>query len=81
MSRVSVLLQAAARPGSGPTDYTAFLAIRLLGTRLYGTPKYNRWRYSHIFVAIDKFMKWIKVKPVTATTAAKAAEFIAEMSH
>ena len=37
--------------------------------------------YNHIFVAIDKFTKWIKVKLVTATTAAKAAEFIEEISH
>ena len=37
--------------------------------------------YSHIFVDIDKFTKWIEVKPVTATTAAKAAEFIEEISH
>ena len=37
--------------------------------------------YNHIFVAIDKFTKWIEVKPMTATTAAKAAEFIEEISH
>ena len=37
--------------------------------------------YSHIFVAIDKFTKWIEVKPVTATAAAKAAEFIKEILH
>ena len=37
--------------------------------------------YSHIFMTIDKFTKWIEVKPVTATTAAKAAEFIEEISH
>ena len=37
--------------------------------------------YSHIFMAIDKFTKWIEVKPVTATTAANAAEFIEEISH
>jgi hypothetical protein len=37
--------------------------------------------YSHIFVAIDKFTKWIEVKPVTATAAAKVAEFIEEISH
>ena len=37
--------------------------------------------YSHIFVAIDKFMKWIEVKPVTTTTATKVAEFIEEISH
>ena len=32
-------------------------------------------------MAIDKFTKWIEVKPVTATTAAKAAEFIEEISQ
>ena len=37
--------------------------------------------YSHLFVAIDKFTKWIEVKPVTTTTAAKAAKFIEEISH
>ena len=37
--------------------------------------------YNHIFVAIDKFTKWIEVKPVTTTTAAKAAEFNEEISH
>ena len=37
--------------------------------------------YNHIFVAIDKFTKWIEVKPVTATAAAKAAEFIKEILH
>ena len=35
--------------------------------------------YSHLFVAIDKFTKWIEVKPVTATTVAKAAEFISDL--
>ena len=37
--------------------------------------------YNHIFVAIDKFTKWIKVKPLTTTTPAKAAKFIEEISH
>ena len=37
--------------------------------------------YNHIFMVIDKFTKWIEVKPVTATTSAKAAEFMEEISH
>ena len=37
--------------------------------------------YSYIFVAINKFTKWIKVKPVSTTSAAKAAEFIEEITH
>ena len=46
-----------------------------------GTLKKDVGGYNHIFVAIDKFTNWIEVKPVTATTAAKAAEFIEEISH
>ena len=38
-------------------------------------------RYNHIFVAVDKFTRWIEVKPVIATTAAKVANFIEEISH
>jgi len=38
-------------------------------------------RFNHVFIAIDKFTKWIEVKPVIATTSAKAAEFIEEISH
>ena len=37
--------------------------------------------YTFIFVAIDKFTKWIEVKPVTTTTVAKAAEFIQEITY
>ncbi|XP_039822747.1 uncharacterized protein LOC120684961 [Panicum virgatum] len=37
--------------------------------------------FSHIFVVIDKFTKWIEVKLMTTTTAAKAAELIKEISH
>jgi len=37
--------------------------------------------YTHIFVAIDKFTKWIEVKSVSSMSAAKAAEFIEEITH
>jgi len=37
--------------------------------------------YTHIFVAIGKFTKRIEVKPVSTTLAAKAAEFIIEITH
>ena len=37
--------------------------------------------YTFIFVAIDNFTKWIEVKPVSTTSAAKAAEFIQETTH
>src|SRR6266540_111586 len=35
--------------------------------------------YTHLFVAIDKFTKWIEAKPVTMITAAKAKEFFQDI--
>ena len=37
--------------------------------------------FTHIFVAVDKFTKWIEAKPVASITAAKAVEFISEIIH
>jgi hypothetical protein len=37
--------------------------------------------FTHIYIAVDKFTQWIEVKQVTATTAAKAAKFIWEISY
>ena len=34
-----------------------------------------------MFFAIDKFSKWIEVKPMVKYSAAKAAEFIEEIMH
>ena len=31
--------------------------------------------FTHLFVTIDKFTKWIEAKPVTTIIAAKAREF------
>jgi hypothetical protein len=36
---------------------------------------------THIYIAINKFTKWIEVKPITGTATTKAAEFIQEISH
>jgi hypothetical protein len=35
--------------------------------------------FTHIFITVDKFIKWIEVKPATSITAAKAVEFIKEI--
>jgi hypothetical protein len=34
-----------------------------------------------VYVAIDKFSKWIEYKPLVTTTAKKAAELIEEIVH
>jgi transposase InsO family protein len=35
--------------------------------------------FTDIFVAVDKFTKWIKVKPAASITAAKAVKFVKEI--
>ena len=35
--------------------------------------------FTHLFVTIDKFTKWIEAKPITMITAAKAKEFFQDI--
>jgi hypothetical protein len=37
--------------------------------------------FEYIFVAIDKFTKWIEYKPLVKYSAAKAVEFIQDIMH
>jgi hypothetical protein len=37
--------------------------------------------FTHVFVAMDKFTKWIEAKPTASITAAKAVEFIKEIRY
>ncbi|CAN6275108.1 unnamed protein product [Urochloa humidicola] len=37
--------------------------------------------YDHILVVIDKFTKWIEVKPIKKHTAAKTIEFFEDITH
>jgi hypothetical protein len=37
--------------------------------------------YKHILVAIDKFPKWIEVRPVAKETSKKAVKFIEGIKH
>jgi hypothetical protein len=37
--------------------------------------------FTHIFIAVDKFPKWIEVKPTTSIIAAKAVEFIKKIMY
>jgi hypothetical protein len=43
--------------------------------------KKSKGGFTHIFVTVDKFTKWIKVKSSTSIIAAKAMEFIREIMH
>ena len=35
--------------------------------------------YTHLFIAIDKFTKWIEAKPIATIIAAKAKEFFQDI--
>jgi hypothetical protein len=37
--------------------------------------------YTHLLVAIDKFSKWVKVRPITNLRAEQAAAFFTDIIH
>jgi IS30 family transposase len=37
--------------------------------------------YKHILVAVDKFTKWIEVRPVAKVTSKEAVKFIGDIKH
>jgi hypothetical protein len=48
---------------------------------LVGPFKKAKGGFTHIIIAVNKFTKWIKVKPIAFITAAKAVEFIKEIMY
>jgi hypothetical protein len=46
-----------------------------------GPLKKAKGKFEYIFVAIDKFTKWIEYKPLVKYSAAKAVEFIQDIMH
>jgi hypothetical protein len=48
---------------------------------LVGPFKKAKGGFTHIFVAVDKFTKWIEAKPTASITAAKAVEFVFEIMY
>jgi hypothetical protein len=48
---------------------------------LVGPFKKAKCGFTHIFVAVDKFTKWIEVRAMTSITTAEAMEFIRKIMH
>ena len=46
-----------------------------------GPLKKAKGGFEYIFVAIDKFTKWIEYKPLAKYSATKAVEFIQDIMH
>jgi hypothetical protein len=57
------------------------LAVRMLGLDQVGPLKKAKGGFKYIFVAIDKFTKWIEYKPLIKYSTAKAVEFIQDIMH
>jgi transposase InsO family protein len=74
-----VLIKAAASTSTATANHTCNLAIRVLGLDMIGPFKKAQGGYTHVLVAIDKFTKWIEVKPIACLTSAKAVEFIQDI--
>jgi IS30 family transposase len=51
------------------------------GLDLVGPFKKAKCGFTHIFVVVDKFTKWIKVKPAASIIMAKAMEFNKEIMY
>src|SRR5437016_1043576 len=74
-----VLRPADTRASARTADNSNHLAFRSLGPR-HGRPLQRApGGYTHLFVTIDKFTKWIEAKPVATITAAKAKEFFQDI--
>jgi hypothetical protein len=48
---------------------------------LGGPSKKAKGEFTHTFIAVDKFTKWIKVKLAASITVAKVVEFIKEIMY
>jgi transposase InsO family protein len=48
---------------------------------LVGPFKKAKSGFSHIFIAVDKFTKWIEAKPATSIAVLKSVEFIKEIMY
>jgi transposase InsO family protein len=51
------------------------------GLDLVGPFKKAKGGFTHIFLAVDKFTKWIKINPTASITAAKVVKFIREIMY
>jgi hypothetical protein len=53
----------------------------MVGPRPSGSTQKAKGGFEYIFVAIDKFTKWIEYKPLVKYSVAKAVEFIQDIMH
>jgi transposase InsO family protein len=67
--------------GYGPLAKRRIVVVSTWGLDLVGSFKKAKGGFTHIFVAVDKFTKWIEAKLATSITAAKVMEYIKEIIY
>src|SRR5437764_725546 len=79
MRGISIFCSADTRADAGVANYPNHLVVCSLGSR-YGRPSAeSAGDFTHLFVAIDKFTKWIEAKPIATITTAKTKKFFQDI--
>jgi hypothetical protein len=70
-------------PGLGPAmldNIGGVWPLSTCGIDFVG-PLKAKGRFTHIFIVVDKFTKWVEVKHAASITAAKVVEFIRQIMY
>jgi hypothetical protein len=61
--------------------YPPVIALSMWGLNIVGPFRTTPGGYKHILVVIDKFTKWIEVRPIVKVTSEEAVKFIGDIEH
>jgi transposase InsO family protein len=78
---VSILREADPPARSGSANDTHHLAVCCVGLDLVGPLQKAPGDYTHLLVAIDKFSKWIEVRPLNSIRSEQAVAFFTNIIH
>jgi hypothetical protein len=81
MQRLPVFHSLETCPVQSTVDHIDHLAHFMWGLDLIGPFKKCKGRFTHIFVVVDKFTKWIEAKSAASITVARAVEFICKIMY
>jgi hypothetical protein len=81
LPRVSILREIDAPARSEPANNTHHLVVCRMGLDLVGPLQKAPGGFKHLLVAIDKFSKWIEVRPLTSIRSEQAVAFFTNIIH
>jgi hypothetical protein len=57
------------------------MAVHCVGLDIVGPLRKAPWGFTHLLVTIDKFSKWVEVRPITNLRAEQAVTFFTDIIH